>query len=125
MRGLGAGYTQMLVNGQRMHPAASSLEALAPDQIEKIEVDPRRNGRVQYRSHRRHHQHRAEEKVGNKGAAGELKAVRRRRAGLAAQQGLTLGKSGKRAGLRATPSAPASTTATRTYREPRSASRST
>lgn len=37
MRGLGAGYTQVLVNGERP-PAGFSLETLAPDQIEKIEV---------------------------------------------------------------------------------------
>jgi outer membrane receptor protein involved in Fe transport len=37
MRGLGSGYTQVLVNGERM-PPGFSLEALAPDAIEKIEI---------------------------------------------------------------------------------------
>ena len=37
MRGLGNGYTQMLVNGERA-PAGFSLESLAPDQVERIEV---------------------------------------------------------------------------------------
>lgn len=37
MRGLGNGYTQILVNGERA-PAGFSLETLAPDSVEKIEV---------------------------------------------------------------------------------------
>lgn len=37
MRGLGNGYTQMLVNGEKP-PAGFSLESLAPDQVERIEV---------------------------------------------------------------------------------------
>jgi outer membrane receptor for ferrienterochelin and colicins len=37
MRGLGNGYTQMLVNGERP-PAGFSLESLAPDQVERIEI---------------------------------------------------------------------------------------
>jgi outer membrane receptor for ferrienterochelin and colicin len=37
MRGLGAGYTQVLVNGERP-PAGFSLETLSPESIEKIEV---------------------------------------------------------------------------------------
>ncbi len=37
MRGLGSGYTQILVNGERA-PAGFSMEALAPDSIERIEV---------------------------------------------------------------------------------------
>ncbi|NML60902.1 TonB-dependent receptor [Massilia sp. RP-1-19] len=37
MRGLGAGYTQFLVNGERP-PSGFSLESLAPDAIERIEV---------------------------------------------------------------------------------------
>jgi outer membrane receptor for ferrienterochelin and colicins len=37
MRGLGGGYTQILVNGERP-PPGFSMDALAPDQIEKIEV---------------------------------------------------------------------------------------
>ncbi|RJG15842.1 TonB-dependent receptor plug domain-containing protein [Massilia cavernae] len=37
MRGLGSGYTQMLVNGERP-PAGFSLESLAPDQVERIEI---------------------------------------------------------------------------------------
>ncbi|GAB2866161.1 hypothetical protein GCM10027277_38740 [Pseudoduganella ginsengisoli] len=37
MRGLGSGYTQILVNGERP-PPGFSMDALAPDQIEKIEV---------------------------------------------------------------------------------------
>jgi iron complex outermembrane receptor protein len=37
MRGLGNGYTQMLVNGERP-PPGFSLEALAPDQVERIEI---------------------------------------------------------------------------------------
>jgi outer membrane receptor protein involved in Fe transport len=37
MRGLGAGYTQILINGERA-PAGFSIDSLAPDAIEKIEV---------------------------------------------------------------------------------------
>jgi outer membrane receptor for ferrienterochelin and colicins len=37
MRGLGGGYTQVLVNGERM-PAGYSLDALSPELIERIEV---------------------------------------------------------------------------------------
>jgi outer membrane receptor protein involved in Fe transport len=37
MRGLGAGYTQILVNGDRP-PPGFSMDALTPDQIERIEV---------------------------------------------------------------------------------------
>jgi outer membrane receptor for ferrienterochelin and colicins len=37
MRGLGSGYTQILINGERA-PAGFSLDALAPDTIETIEV---------------------------------------------------------------------------------------
>ena len=37
MRGLGAGYTQILVNGDRP-PPGFSFDALTPDQIERIEV---------------------------------------------------------------------------------------
>src|SRR5690349_6938732 len=37
MRGLGAGYTQILVNGERM-PAGFALDSLSPELIERIEV---------------------------------------------------------------------------------------
>ena len=37
MRGLGSGYTQVLLNGERP-PAGFSLDALPPDQVERIEV---------------------------------------------------------------------------------------
>ncbi|MRW88750.1 TonB-dependent receptor plug domain-containing protein [Duganella sp. FT80W] len=37
MRGLGAGYTQILINGERA-PAGFSIDTLAPDVIERIEV---------------------------------------------------------------------------------------
>jgi iron complex outermembrane receptor protein len=37
MRGLGNGYTQMLVNGERP-PPGFSLESLSPDQVERVEV---------------------------------------------------------------------------------------
>jgi outer membrane receptor for ferrienterochelin and colicins len=37
MHGLGSGYTQMLVNGDRM-PPGFDLEALSPESIEKIEI---------------------------------------------------------------------------------------
>jgi len=37
MRGMGGGYTQILVNGERM-PAGFSLDQLPPDQVERIEV---------------------------------------------------------------------------------------
>jgi iron complex outermembrane receptor protein len=37
MRGMGGGYTQILVNGERM-PPSFSLDQLPPDQIERIEV---------------------------------------------------------------------------------------
>jgi outer membrane receptor for ferrienterochelin and colicins len=37
MRGLGSGYTQVLINGERA-PAGFSMDSLAPDVIERIEV---------------------------------------------------------------------------------------
>lgn len=37
MRGLGAGYTQVLINGERA-PAGFALDSLSPDMIERIEV---------------------------------------------------------------------------------------
>lgn len=37
MRGMGAGYTQLLIDGQRMAPGFS-LDSIAPEQIEKIEI---------------------------------------------------------------------------------------
>jgi len=37
MRGLGGGYTQMLIDGQRM-PPGFSIESLTPEQIERIEI---------------------------------------------------------------------------------------
>lgn len=37
MRGLGGGYTQMLIDGQRV-PPGFSLESLTPEQIERIEI---------------------------------------------------------------------------------------
>ena len=37
MRGLGTGYTQILVNGERM-PPGFSLDSIAPDMIERIEI---------------------------------------------------------------------------------------
>jgi len=37
MRGLGSGYTQILVNGERM-PRGFSLDTLSPDQVERIEI---------------------------------------------------------------------------------------
>jgi len=37
MRGMGGGFTQILVNGERM-PAGLVLDSLAPDQIERIEL---------------------------------------------------------------------------------------
>ncbi|HZV64651.1 MAG TPA: TonB-dependent receptor, partial [Telluria sp.] len=37
MRGMGSGYTQMLVNGERP-PPGFSFESLSPDQVERIEV---------------------------------------------------------------------------------------
>jgi outer membrane receptor for ferrienterochelin and colicins len=37
MRGLGSGYTQILVNGERM-PPGFTLDSIAPDMIERIEI---------------------------------------------------------------------------------------
>ena len=37
MRGLGAGYTQILIDGQRA-PAGFSIESLTPEQLERIEI---------------------------------------------------------------------------------------
>jgi outer membrane receptor for ferrienterochelin and colicins len=37
MRGLGSGYTQVLVNGERA-PAGFAIDSLSPDQVERIEV---------------------------------------------------------------------------------------
>jgi outer membrane receptor for ferrienterochelin and colicin len=52
MRGLGAGYTQILVNGERP-PAGFALENLAPDMVEKDRSAARRRRRVQHARHRR------------------------------------------------------------------------
>lgn len=37
LRGLGSGYTQILINGERM-PMGMSLDALTPEQVERIEI---------------------------------------------------------------------------------------
>ncbi len=37
MRGLGSGYTQILLNGERP-PAGFSLDSLSPDQVERVEI---------------------------------------------------------------------------------------
>ena len=37
MRGMGSGYTQILINGERM-PRGFSLDTLSPDQVERIEI---------------------------------------------------------------------------------------
>jgi outer membrane receptor for ferrienterochelin and colicins len=37
MRGLGSGYTQLLIDGQRLPPGLA-LESLSPDQVERIEI---------------------------------------------------------------------------------------
>ncbi|MFA9218569.1 MAG: TonB-dependent receptor plug domain-containing protein, partial [Sphingomonadaceae bacterium] len=37
MRGMGSGYTQVLVNGERP-PAGFSMETLSPDQVERVEI---------------------------------------------------------------------------------------
>jgi len=37
MRGMGTGYTQILINGERM-PQGFSLDSLPPDQVERIEI---------------------------------------------------------------------------------------
>ena len=37
MRGLGSGYTQLLIDGQRM-PPGFSLDTLTPEQIDRIEI---------------------------------------------------------------------------------------
>lgn len=37
MRGLGSGYTQILVNGERP-PAGFSMDSLSPDQVERVEI---------------------------------------------------------------------------------------
>jgi outer membrane receptor for ferrienterochelin and colicins len=37
MRGLGSGYTQILINGERM-PPGFSIDSIAPDMIERIEI---------------------------------------------------------------------------------------
>ena len=48
MRGMGGGYTQILVNGERMGPGFS-LDELPPEQVERIEV-LRAHGRVRHRA---------------------------------------------------------------------------
>jgi outer membrane receptor for ferrienterochelin and colicins len=92
MRGLGSGYTQVLVNGERM-PPGFLLEALAPDAIEKIEVI--RAATAEYST---------------EAIAGTINIVLRKTVGKDAgelklsggggqgssAQGITLGKSGKR-----------------------------
>jgi iron complex outermembrane receptor protein len=37
MRGLGSGYTQILLDGQRV-PPGFSVDSLTPEQVEKIEI---------------------------------------------------------------------------------------
>ena len=37
MRGLGGGFTQLLIDGQRL-PPGFSLETLTPEQVERIEI---------------------------------------------------------------------------------------
>jgi outer membrane receptor protein involved in Fe transport len=95
MRGLGSGYTQVLVDGARM-PPGFSLEALAPDAIEKIEI---------IRA--------ATAETTTEAIAGTINIVLRKRVGKEAAelklsggggpgssaQGITLGKSGKRGDL--------------------------
>ena len=112
MRGLGAGYTQVLVNGERA-PSGFSLESLAPDQIEKIEIV--RAASAEYSL---------------EAIAGTINIVLRKTTGKQAaefkfsggggpghrQQGITLGKSGKWAGAGYTVGATLNHS-TRSYRE--------
>ncbi|PWF43415.1 hypothetical protein C7C56_021175 [Massilia glaciei] len=78
MRGLGSGYTQILINGERA-PAGFALDALAPELIERVEV-LRGQRRVQRRVDRGHHQHRAQKRDRRGPARGQA----RRRHGQAA-----------------------------------------
>jgi len=92
MRGLGSGYTQILVNGDRM-PPGFDLEALSPEAIEKIEII--RAATAEYST---------------QAIAGTINIVLRKATGKngaeiklsggggpgTTEQGITLGKSGKR-----------------------------
>jgi outer membrane receptor protein involved in Fe transport len=95
MRGLGSGYTQILVNGDRM-PPGFDLEALSPEAIEKIEII--RAATAEYST---------------EAIAGTINIVLRKATGKegadiklsgsggpgGSAQGITLGKSGKHGGF--------------------------
>jgi outer membrane receptor protein involved in Fe transport len=95
MRGLGSGYTQVLVNGARM-PPGFSLEALAPDAIEKIEIIRAATAETTTEAIAGTINIVLRKTVGKDG--GELKLSGGGGPGGSAQ-GVTLGKSGKREGL--------------------------
>jgi outer membrane receptor for ferrienterochelin and colicins len=99
MRGLGGGYTQILVNGERM-PAGFLLEALSPDAIEKVEVIRAATAEYSLDAIAGTINIVLRQKIGNKGGknAGELKLSGGGGPGSSAQ-GLTLGKSGKQEGF--------------------------
>jgi outer membrane receptor protein involved in Fe transport len=99
MRGLGGGYTQVLVNGERM-PPGFLLEALSPDAIEKIEVVRAATAEYSTEAVAGTINIVLRKKVGNKDGnnAGELKLSGGGGPGGSAQ-GLTLGKSGKQDGF--------------------------
>jgi outer membrane receptor for ferrienterochelin and colicins len=89
------GYTQILVNGERM-PAGFLLEALSPDAIEKVEVIRAATAEYSLDAIAGTINIVLRQKIGNKGGknAGELKLSGGGGPGSSAQ-GLTLGKSGK------------------------------
>jgi outer membrane receptor protein involved in Fe transport len=99
MRGLGSGYTQILVNGERM-PPGFLLEALSPDAIEKIEVIRAATAEYSTDAIAGTINIVLRKKVGKQGGknAGELKLSGGGGPGSSAQ-GLTLGKSGKQEAL--------------------------
>jgi outer membrane receptor for ferrienterochelin and colicins len=56
MRGMGGGFTQLLVNGERMAPGFS-IDQIAPDQIERIEIQRAPTAETWCARGGRHHQH--------------------------------------------------------------------
>lgn len=79
MRGLGGGYTQILINGQKA-PAGLAIESLAPDTIEKIEI---------LRS--------ASAELGTQAIAGTINIITRRTSSAQREAKASIGDEGRRA----------------------------
>ena len=75
MRGLGNGYTQVLLNGQPV-PAGFSIDTISPELIERVEIMRVASAETGHAGDRRHHQYRAAEKRAARPA--RIQAGRRR-----------------------------------------------